>query len=403
MRHLLVHYDEIALKGKNRKFFEDKLMAALRRGLSGLGWKKVRRLYGRLLVEFGGEIPWGQVQERVSRICGVSHFARALRTPLDLEALREAVENCLAAIPPGGVKSFAVFTKRPNKSFPLNSMEVNRNLGQLVKDRTGWAVSIDAPDFPIYIYLLEKGAFLAFHRIPGPGGLPTGVAGKVACLISGGIDSPVAAERMMRRGCTVDFIHFHSFPHTSSASLEKAKRIVELLLRFRGKGQLHMVPFAELQQQIVSRCPAPFRVLLYRRFMMRVAEAIARRSGALALVTGESLGQVASQTLENLVSIEQAVSMPILRPLMGMAKLEIVRDAEKIGTFPVSTEPHEDCCGFLMPRNPATHSTPEELEEAESLLDVAGEVEKLLQATEVIEVGNEWRSSGTQTGSDRSD
>jgi len=387
MHLLLVHYNEIALKGKNRRFFEDKLIAALRRGLSGLGWKRVRRLYGRLLVEFHGSIPWESVRGRVSRICGVSHFTRALRTSLDIESIQEGLENCLASVPADRVKSFAIYSKRPNKMFPLNSMELNRIMGQFVKDQTGWAVSLDDPDLPIYLYILEAGAFLAFDRVPGPGGLPSGVSGKVACLISGGIDSPVAAERMMRRGCIIDFIHFHSFPHTSSSSIDKTRKIVEDLVRYRGRSTLYLVPFAELQRKIVAQCPPPYRVLLYRRFMLRTAEAIARRCGAQALVTGESLGQVASQTLENLISIDRAVSIPILRPLMGWDKLEIMREAESIGTYQTSIEPHDDCCGFLMPRKPATHSSPEDLAAAENLLDVDGEVEQLLKSIEVVELG----------------
>jgi tRNA uracil 4-sulfurtransferase len=400
MRHLLVHYNEIALKGKNRPFFEERLIAALRRGLWGLGWKKVKRLYGRLLVEFRDEIPWDDVRERVSRIYGVSNFARAIRAPLELEALRSALGESLAGVPLDAVKSFAIDTRRPNKSFPMTSMEVNRALGAFVRERTGWPVSIDDPDLPIHIYLLEKEAFIAFGRERGPGGLPSGAAGKVLCLISGGIDSPVSAARLMQRGATIDFVHFHSFPHTSAASIDKAKETVELLLRHRGSARIHMVPLADLQRRIVAGCPAPFRVLLYRRFMMRAAEAIARREGAQALVTGESLGQVASQTLENLSSIQAAVTIPILRPLIGMDKLEIVREAQAIGTFAISIRPHDDCCGFLMPRNPATHSTPAELEAAEAIFDVSAEVEKLLAATEVAEVGEapERRPRGKPEG-----
>ena len=386
MRHLLVHYNEIALKGKNRRFFEQKLVEALRRGLRGLGFERVRRLYGRLLVEFRQEIPWEEARRRLSRIFGVSHFARARPAPLDLEGISANLVQALTPIP-AGVRSFAVFTRRPNKSFPLNSMELNRRLGQFIKDRTGWAVSLESPDLPIYVYILQGEAFVTFERCPGPGGLPAGASGKVACLISGGIDSPVAASRMMRRGCTVEFIHFHSYPHTSAASVDKAKQIVDFLLRDRGAARLHLIPFADLQRRIVVECPAPYRVLLYRRFMMRAAEAIARREGALALVTGESLGQVASQTLENLTSIESAVSMPVLRPLVGMDKEEIVEEARGIGTFEISIQPHDDCCGFLMPHNPATRTSPQDLDEAERHFDLESEVAALVGGAEMVEIG----------------
>ena len=386
MRHLLVHYNEIALKGKNRRSFEEMLLRSLRHALDGLGWKRTRRLPGRLLVEFHGDIPWDEVRARVSRVHGVSHFARARKAALELEAVKAVLSESLAP-PPEDVRAFAIVTHRPNKSFPLRSIEVNRELGAFVQARTGWKVSLDAPDLPIHVYLLEAESFVAFDRQPGPGGLPAGVAGKVLCLISGGIDSPVAAERMMRRGAGVDFVHFHSFPHTSAASIEKTRDMVEALLRFRGRARLSLVPFADLQRRIVALCPPPYRILLYRRFMLRAAEAIARRDGALALATGESLGQVASQTLENLAAIEDAVSIPILRPLIGMDKLEIVREAERIGTFAISTRPHDDCCGFLMPRNPATRASAADLRAAEAPFDAAAEVEALLRSAEAVEAG----------------
>jgi thiamine biosynthesis protein ThiI len=389
MRHVLVHYNEIALKGKNRGYFERSLIDALRYALRGQGWKKVKRLYGRLLVEFRGEIPWQEVERRVSRVFGVSHFERARRTPLDLEAIRVALGESLAAIPADSVKSFAIIARRPNKAFPLNSIEVNRELGRFVKERTGWAVSLEDPQLPIHVYLLHGEAFFAFGRSPGPGGLPTGTAGKVACLISGGIDSPVASHRLMRRGCEPIFVHFHSFPHTSAASIEKARQTAAILLCERGSARLYLVPFAELQRRIVAQCPPQYRILLYRRFMLRTAEAIARREGAVALVTGESLGQVASQTLWNLAGIEAAVSIPVLRPLVGFDKMEIVKEAVQIGTFDLSIEPHDDCCGFLMPRNPATCARPEDLEAAEAPFRPQEEVEALLAATEVVEVGEE--------------
>jgi len=386
MRHLLVHYNEIALKGKNRRSFEELLVESLRRALRGLGFRRVQRVQGRLLVEFRDEIQWEETRRRLARTFGISHFARARRVELDLDALRAGLAELVDLVEPGSVRTFAVHSRRSDKSFPLNSMELNRELGRFVKERTGLEVDIESPELPIYVYLLPGEAFLALDRSPGPGGLPAGAAGKVVCLISGGIDSPVAAERMMRRGCDVVFVHFHSFPHTSAASIEKARRIVEVLRRDRGPARLYLVPFAELQRRIVAACPEPYRVLLYRRFMMRAAEALAGREGALALVTGESLGQVASQTLQNLASIEAAVSLPVLRPLVGYDKQEIVREAERIGTFETSIGPHDDCCGFLMPRNPATRARPADLLAAESPFETAREVEALLAAAEVVEV-----------------
>jgi tRNA uracil 4-sulfurtransferase len=393
LRHLLVHYNEIALKGRNRRFFEEKLVDALRIALWGQGWKRVKRLFGRLLVEFeeGVEIAWEEVRLRVSRVFGVSNFSPALLAPLDIEKIEAVLGEALESVAGTGPRSFAIVARRPNKSFPLNSSEVGRRLGRMVQERTGWTVSLDAPDLPIHVYILDTEAFISFDRTAGPGGMPAGTAGKVLCLISGGIDSPVAALRLLRRGAIVDYVHFHSFPHTSAASIDKVKETVAAIQLHRGRSLLHVVPFADLQRRIVASCPEPLRVLLYRRFMMRTAEAIARREGALALVTGESLGQVASQTLENLAAIERAVSLPVLRPLIGMDKLEIVREAQENGTFEISIRPHEDCCGFLMPKNPATRSTAEELAAAEGPFDAKAEVEALLAAAEVVEIGRGGR------------
>ncbi len=387
MRHVLVNYNEIALKGKNRHFFEEKLVSALRLALSGLGFRKVKRLQGRIMIEFREDVPWEETRSRLARVFGVSHFAPARPTPLDMDALRAAVAEEIDAAPRGEVRSFAVETRRAHKGFPLSSMEINRDLGKFVQEKTGWRVSIDSPDLPIYVYVLPGEIFFAFDRQGGAGGLPTGVAGKVACLISGGIDSPVAAHRVLRRGCTIEYVHFHSFPFTSAASVEKALELVSCLQKHRGAARVHMVGLAELQRKIVTLCRSSYRVLLYRRFMMRVAEAIAVREGALALATGESLGQVASQTLENLAAIEAAISMPVLRPLAGFDKLEIVNEARKIGTFAISTVPHDDCCGYLMPPNPATRAKAEDLDDAERVLDVGAEVEALVAAAETVEVG----------------
>jgi thiamine biosynthesis protein ThiI len=258
-----------------------------------------------------------------------------------------------------------------DKNYELDSEGLNRHLGTFIQqtfpDRT---VDLDHPDLEIHVEVLHKRFLVYFEKNPGPGGLPAGVSGKVLTLLSGGIDSPIAAWRMIRRGCRTHFVHFHSMPFTSQASVDKVRELAALLEPWQGPSRLQIVPFCSIQQAIVTDAPAPYRVILYRRFMARIAEALARRDGALALVTGESLGQVASQTLANIATIDAAVTVSILRPLIGTDKQEIVDTARDIGTFDVSALPHDDCCSYLMPRAPATTSTPQKAIEAEALLDV---------------------------------
>jgi thiamine biosynthesis protein ThiI len=382
--HILVHYDEIALKGRNRRRFEKRLAANIEAALEGVGPVRLRRIFGRLLIELEPEADAARAAARLGRVFGVSRFSPALRLAPRLEAAKEALAPLLGGLP---ARSFAMVCHRVNKQLPFSSSEANRELGAHVQALTGWPVRLDDPELSIYLFFVDRYAYLAFERLAGPGGLPYRSTGKVASLISGGIDSPVATYRILQRGAEAVFIHFHSFPHTSAASQDKVRHLARRLIPAGQTARLHLVPFAEAQHRIIAVTPAPFRVILYRRFMVRAAEAIARREGALALVTGESLGQVASQTLENLDTINRVATLPILRPLIGTHKATIVDEARRIGTFETSIEPHDDCCSFLMPRHPATYSTPEELETAEKDLDVAAMTQELvaLAAAEELE------------------
>lgn len=378
--HILVHYDEIALKGRNRRRFENRLVAMIRDALQGVGPVRVRPTFGRILVDLDPGAAVDVCCERLPRVFGVSRFSPAVRIAGNLEKVKELLRETLPGLSP---RSFAVVCRRVNKNLPFKSTDVNRELGTYVQSLTAWPVRLEAPDLSIYVYLIGRDSYVAFQRLAGPGGLPAGSTGKVACLISGGIDSPVAAYRMLHRGVDAVFVHFHSHPHTSDASQDKVRELIVHVLPHGQKARLYLVPFTPLQQRIVTDCPPPYRVILYRRFMVRTAQAIARAEGAAALVSGESLGQVSSQTLENLCTIDTVATMPILRPLVGMNKLEIVDEARRIGTFETSIEPHDDCCSFLMPRNPATFSTPQELEGAEKVFDVEAEVETLVAASVV--------------------
>lgn len=380
MLRVVVHYHELALKGKNRPQFVARLAKNLKAATADLGRCTVRHLSGRLLLELANGAAWDEVSARLGRVFGVANFSQVTVAPLDIPALKAAVVQALDG---RAFRSFRIATKRAFKEFPLTSVEINRELGRAVQDRSGAAVDLDHPDLTVFIEVLPAEALFFFEKDSGPGGLPVGSSGLVACLISGGIDSPVAAYRMMKRGCRVTFVHFHSQPFLNRASQEKATDLVRLLTRHQYRSILHLVPFGEAQRHVVLNAPAPLRVVLYRRLMVRIAEEVARTVKAKALVTGESLGQVASQTLDNLVTIEQAATLPILRPLIGMNKDEISAEAERIGTYETSIIPDQDCCQLFMPTRPATWTTVEEVQRAEQALDISGVVKQTVEKIEV--------------------
>ncbi|MEM7264081.1 MAG: tRNA uracil 4-sulfurtransferase ThiI [Planctomycetota bacterium] len=379
---ILVHYDEITLKGRNRSVFENALTSSVRRALDGAGAQQVQRRHGRVVVELKDPSDADRCAQRLKKVFGVTRFMPSGRCPANLDAMRDFLRDALAGTAPDEVSSFAVRCKRANKNLPLRSGDVHREIGQHIVDTTGWKVQLDDPDLTVFIRLISNEAHFGFDQVPGPGGLPNGTTGRVACLLSGGIDSPVAAHQILRRGATPVFVHFHSAPHTSAASQDKVRELATVLLPYGHRSPLYMVPFADTQQRIIMECPSNLRVVLYRRFMMRAAEAIARRERALATVTGDSLGQVASQTLENMSSIHAVTTLPALRPLIGLHKIHIVEEARRIGTYDLSIEPHDDCCSYLMPKNPATQTRPEQLTAAEEKLDVDAEVASLFEAAE---------------------
>jgi thiamine biosynthesis protein ThiI len=376
---IVVHYDEIGLKGKNRPRFEHRLMRNIRLALDGLGSVHTERLYGRILVSLTGPATWQEIAERISRVFGISYFARAFESPCDLNAVKLHLREQL---PRSGYESFAIQTKRSDKKFSLTSPEINRELGGFVATETGKRVDLTNPELPISVEWLHDRVLFFFERARGPGGLPLGESGKVVGLLSGGIDSPVALYLIMKRGCDVVFVHFHSFPFTNRASQRKVIEIAGELSRGRQRSRIYLVPFADLQQEVAVKTPAPYRIILYRRFMLRLAELIARKEKAQAIITGDSLSQVSSQTLSNLITIERTVDVPVIRPLIGFDKKEIIRLAQTIGTYSISIEPHDDCCAYLMPRQPSTRSTPKELERVEDALDTDGLVQRTLHQVE---------------------
>jgi thiamine biosynthesis protein ThiI len=372
MTSVIVHYQEIVLKGKNRPWFLARLVRNLRRALADLDVRAVRPLMGRIEVVLGPDATRAQVGERIGRTFGVANFSFAARTPLDLDALTTAILHDLDG---RTCRSFRVSVRRADKRFPLTSPQVEREVGGRIKGARGWAVDLEHADLVVHIVLLADEAFYFFGKERGPGGLPSGTAGRVVCLLSGGIDSPVAAYRMMKRGCLVTFLHFHSYPILSRASQEKARELVTLLTTWQQRSRLYVVAFGDIQQQVVLAVPGPMRVVVYRRLMLRIAERIARSAGAQALVTGEVVGQVASQTLENLAVIGAVSSLPVFRPLIGMDKDEITAEAVRIGSYPISIIPDQDCCTLFTPRNPQTRAKVSQIEAAEAVLPVEALVE----------------------------
>jgi len=367
MNSIVVHYQELALKGKNRPWFLGRLVRNLRRALSDLDVRRVHALMGRIEIVLGPDASREEIGERIRRTFGIANFSYARRTPLDLDVLTTSI---LEDLRDRTCESFRVSVRRADKRFPMTSPQVEREVGGRIKEAKGWRVNLDEPGFEIHVELITNEAFYFFGKERGAGGLPTGTAGRVVCLLSGGIDSPVAAHRIMKRGCSATFVHFHSYPILSRASQEKARELVQLLTRWQHQSKLYLVPFGDVQQQVVLAVPPPMRVVVYRRLMLRIAERIARTRGAQALVTGDSIGQVASQTLENLAVVGQATTLPIFRPLIGMDKSEIVAEAEKLGSYPISIIPDQDCCTLFTPRNPLTRARLEDIEAAERALPI---------------------------------
>jgi thiamine biosynthesis protein ThiI len=367
MESIVVHYQEIALKGKNRPWFLGRLVRNLKRALSDLDIVAVRALMGRIEVQLGPRTTREAAGERLRRTFGIANYSFAKRTALDLDVISRAILDDLRD---RTCNSFRVSVKRADKRFPMISPQVEREIGGRIRQARGWKVDLDEAELTIHVELLTNEAFYFFGKERGPGGLPTGTAGRITCLLSGGIDSPVAAHRMLKRGCAASFVHFHSYPILSRASIEKARELVRVLTMWQQRSRLYLVAFGDIQQQVVLAVPAPMRVIVYRRFMLRIAEAIARAWGAKALVTGDVVGQVASQTLENLQVIGSVATLPVFRPLIGMDKEEIMDEARRLGTYDISIVPDQDCCTLFTPRHPQTRGRLEQVEAAERVLPI---------------------------------
>ncbi|WP_028987734.1 tRNA uracil 4-sulfurtransferase ThiI [Thermicanus aegyptius] len=383
---ILIRLGELALKGKNRRLFEEQLRRNIRKSLHDLPDVSLKSTFGRLYVELHGT-PVEEVTSRLKKVFGIISFSPSIRVENELSQIKEAALSILERTPQA--KSFKVSARRTDRSFPLNSMEIPQHVGGYLLAHTSekW-VDVHHPDLEIKIEVRKEGTYVLGEVIPGAGGYPVGINGKVLLLLSGGIDSPVAGWYMLKRGVTVEAIHFHSFPFTSEQAKEKVISLVRILSVWGGKMRLHIVPFTEIQTEIRRTCPDDLLITIMRRYMMRIAERVADEMGAKALATGESLGQVASQTLDSLYTINQVAHLPILRPLIAMDKTEIIDQARRIGTYETSILPYEDCCTIFTPKSPRTKPKAKVVERVEekSGMDMERLIRDAIRGMETLEI-----------------
>jgi len=381
---IVVHYHELWLKGGNRRFFLGKLFTALRLALQGIAVQRIEQPGDRFLIRLGDGASLEAAVERVERVLGIAYYAVAQPVERDMDALCQAAWSELEPLPFG---SFAVRARRSDKSFPHSSMDIDRAVGRYLQDRLREQgrtsrVQLKGPDVTCYIEVTPGPLLVYAKKFPGAGGLPPNTAGRIACLLSGGYDSAVAAYHMMKRGAHLSFIHFYGTgARPGESSLHVASGLARQLVRYQFHANLYRVPFEAIQREIVRYAPEDYRVLLYRRMMLRIAEVLARRDHALALITGDSLGQVASQTLRNLVAVDAAARLPVFRPLIGTDKIDILATAHKIGTYDISSEPFHDCCPVFLPKAPALYASPQDLDSAEAQLDIKALVTMGLHGT----------------------
>lgn len=384
---ILLKYGEISLKGLNRPMFEKQLLANVAKALAPLGKFSIRKSQSTVYVEpLGDDIDMQAATERLSKVFGIVNICPAAKCQKTIEDIERTTLECLSQIDLNG-KTFKVEAKREDKQFPMNSPQLCRHMGAVIlKNTEGLSVDVHNPDILVQIEI-RKEAFIFTQKVSGAGGMPVGTAGRAALLLSGGIDSPVAGWMISKRGVVLDAVHFHSHPYTSDRAKEKVIDLAKIMTQYTGPIRLHIVPFTDIQLDIIDKCPKNYLTIIMRRLMMRIAEKIARESGAMALITGESIGQVASQTMESLVVTDNAVDMPVFRPCIGMDKEEIVTISKKIDTYETSILPYEDCCTIFVPKHPKTKPSIAEIQEAEKLLtDPEGMMEKAIQDREIIDL-----------------
>jgi len=380
MIYIICHYGEIGLKGKNRGFFEKKLVENIKTTLNKDFFNEVKRISGRLLIKLTakGEEEREEIEKTLKKVFGLVYFAFAEREEQKIKSIEKRAADLIRE---KNFETFRVSTQRSKKDFFLTSPEINEKVGGGLKKELNKRVDLENPDLTVFIEIVEKYAFLYLEKISGPGGLPVGVSGRALCLISGGLDSPVAAWQMMKRGLKIVFIHFYAYVGDENKALEKIEKIASTLNQYQAKSRLYLIPFKRIQERILK--DNRYCCLCCKRLMFKIAEKIAQEENCQALVTGDNLGQVASQTIENISVIGKAVNLPVLRPLIGFDKQEIIEIAEEIGTYDLSCLPTEFYCQKLLPRHPATKANLEKVE----IIEKGLKIEKIsIESTEIKRV-----------------
>ncbi|MGE4283821.1 MAG: tRNA uracil 4-sulfurtransferase ThiI [Clostridia bacterium] len=384
---VLVKYGEIILKGLNRPLFEERLIKNIKNSLRGLGKIKVSKAQATTYIEpLSDDVNIAKIIERLKKVFGIVSISRVAKVDKDLELIKKkSIEYLQPAL--SQIKTFKVETKRADKKFQLKSPEISREVGGYILSQfSHLSVDVHNPDIVVNVEIRDTSAYVYTEKTPGIGGMPVGSNGKASLLLSGGIDSPVAGWMIAKRGVELEAVHFFSSPYTSERAKDKVIELAKILALYCGKIKLHIVPFTDIQLEIHEKCPEEQMTLIMRRFMMMIAEKIAVKSGSNALITGESLGQVASQTIQSLGVTNAAVDLPVFRPLIGMDKEEIISIARRIDTFETSILPYEDCCTVFVPKHPKTKPVLDKIIESETHLDVEAMVDKAVNETEVMEI-----------------
>jgi tRNA uracil 4-sulfurtransferase len=399
---ILVRFGEITVKGRNRNRFEELMLTRIKQALASFQGLTYDKTYGRLYIKLNGE-SFERVAERLKDVFGIVSFSPAVRTANDLAAIREAALHVMRELDPPP-RTFKVSVKRALKTFPHPSREMNHLVGaHVLRNTPDLRVDVHHPDVELKVDIRPEGTFVHCRTVPAAGGFPLGMNGKALLLLSGGIDSPVAGWMAMRKGLELEAVHFHSYPYTSEQSKEKVIALAQRLAYYGGNLKLHLVPFTELQTRLAQTGYEHLMITLMRRSMLRIAERLAERRGALAIVTGDSLGQVASQTLASMNVIGRVTTLPLLRPLVTMDKIDIIRMAERIGTYETSILPYEDCCTLFVPKSPATNPNLRIVERAERSLgdDLERLIGEAVEGTETLELTEAGPVNAAAAGEER--